>query len=165
MTSDARKGERHAHKTSETLPQGVIPPLDMGSFSRLFSHSGMLFLWDHRLIRCPEVCEAMTSTIEIWNGLPQPLTRLFTSIPNRIGHHLTRFTTQSNPHPGSMDFFEHKRPQFVQFQRRGRRIQRVRCEEGGMEGRKLSYFFMIQLDTVVRETPNVRVRPRRLLRS
>ncbi len=53
------KGERHAHKTSETLPQGGIPPLDMGGFSRLFSHSGMLFLWDHRLRRCPEVCEAM----------------------------------------------------------------------------------------------------------
>ena len=75
------KGERHEHKTSETLPQGAIPPLDRGGFSHLFSHSGMLFLWDHCLIRCPEVCEAITSTIEICNGLPQPLTRLFTSIP------------------------------------------------------------------------------------
>jgi len=27
------KGERHAHKTSETLSQGVIPPLDDGTSS------------------------------------------------------------------------------------------------------------------------------------
>ena len=35
------KGQHHAHKTSQTLPQGVIPPLHMGGFSRLFSHSCM----------------------------------------------------------------------------------------------------------------------------
>ena len=39
-----RKRQRHAHKTGQTLPQGVIPPLDVGSFSGLFSyllaHSG-----------------------------------------------------------------------------------------------------------------------------
>src|SRR5258708_14154754 len=34
-----------------------------------------------------------------------------------------------------------------------------------MQRRKLNSFFLIQLDTVVRETPTVRVRPRRLLRS
>ena len=31
--------------------------------------------------------------------------------------------------------------------------------------RKVRYFFLIQLDTVVRETPKVRVSPRKLLRS
>jgi len=29
------KGQRHAHKTGESLAQGVIPALDMGGFSRL----------------------------------------------------------------------------------------------------------------------------------
>src|SRR5207302_904648 len=82
------KGERHAHKTSETLPQGVLPPLDMGGFSRLFSHGGMLLLW---------------------NGLPQPLTRLFTPITHCIGHHLAALSAESNPHPGVVGFFEHKR--------------------------------------------------------
>jgi len=29
------KRQRHAHKTGESLAQGVIPALDMGGFSRL----------------------------------------------------------------------------------------------------------------------------------
>ena len=29
------KGQRHAHKTSQTLPQGVLPALDRDGFSRL----------------------------------------------------------------------------------------------------------------------------------
>ena len=64
-----------------------------------------------------------------------------------------------------MRFFEHKRPEFIQLQYRGRGLLGIGCTQGGLEGRKLSYFFLIQLDTVVRETPKVRVRPRRLLRS
>jgi hypothetical protein len=34
-----------------------------------------------------------------------------------------------------------------------------------VQRQKLSDFFLIQLETVVREMPKVRVRPRRLLRS
>lgn len=37
------KGERHAHITSETLAQRVIPPLHMGRFSGLFAYGRMLF--------------------------------------------------------------------------------------------------------------------------
>src|SRR5437879_6140995 len=124
------KGERHAHKTSETLPQGVIPPLDMGGFSRLFSHGSMLLLWDHRRICRPEVSETMPLTILLWNGLPQPLTRLFTPITHCIGHHLARLAAESNPNPGVVGFFEHKRPEFIQLQRRGRGILWVRGEQG-----------------------------------
>jgi len=64
-----------------------------------------------------------------------------------------------------MGFFEHKRPQPIGFQRRGSGIFWIRGHQGRTEGGKLSYFFLIQVDTVVRETPNVRVRPRKLLRS
>src|SRR6266700_6081813 len=53
------KGEGHAHKTSETLAQRVIPPLHMGRFSRLFSHRKVLLLWDHRPVRRPEIREAV----------------------------------------------------------------------------------------------------------
>ncbi len=64
-----------------------------------------------------------------------------------------------------MRFFEHKGPQFIEFQYRGSGILWIGGDQGGMERRKLSYFFLIHLDTVVRETPNVRVKPRKLLRS
>ncbi len=137
----------------------------MGGFSRLFAHRRVLLLWDHRSVRCPEVGEAVPVAIAVWNGLPQPLTRLFAAIPNRIGDHLPRLAAQGNPNPGVVRFFEHKRPELIEFQDGGRGIFGVRGEQGGPQRRKLSYFFLIQLATVVRETPNVRVRPRRLLRS
>ncbi len=159
------KGQCHAHKTGQTLPQRVVPPLHVGRFSRLFSHCRVLLLWDHRRVGRPEIREAMSLAISLWNGLPQPLTRLFAAIPNRVGDHLPALSTEGNPNPGVVGFFEHKRPQFVQFQYRGRGSFWVRGEQSGRQRRKLSYFFLIQLDTVVRETPKVRVRPRRLLRS
>ena len=102
------KGEGHAHKTGEPLAQRVIPPLDVGGFSRLFSHGSMLLLWDHRRICRPEVGETMPLTIPLWNGLPQPLTRLFTPISQGIGHHLPRLAAQGNPNPGLVGFFEDK---------------------------------------------------------
>ena len=64
-----------------------------------------------------------------------------------------------------MRFFEHKRPELIQFQDGRHGILGVRGEQGGPQRRKLRYFFLIQLDTVARETPKVWVRPRRLLRS
>src|SRR5437588_6397 len=104
------KGEGHAHKTSETLAQRVIPPLHMGGFSRLFSHRKVLFLWDHRSVCRPEIREAVSSAISLWNGLPQALARLFAPIRNCVGDHLPRLAAESNPNPGVMRFFEHKRP-------------------------------------------------------
>ena len=159
------KGQCHAHKTGQSLAQRIIPALDMGGFSGLFAHRNVLFLGNHCCVGGPEVREAMPLAIPLWNGFPQPLTRPFAPIPNRIRHHLPRLPTEGNPHPGVVGFFEHKRPQFIQFQDRGRGIFGVRGEQRGTQRGKLSYFFLIQLETVVRETPKVRVRPRKLLRS
>src|SRR5258708_7910092 len=137
----------------------------MGGFSRLFSHCRVLRLRDNRSIHPQKVSEALSQAISLRNGFPQPLARLFTPIPNRIGDHLSCLATQGNPNPRVVGFFEDKRPQFVQFQCRGSGVIWVWGKQGGSQGRKLSYFFLIQLDTVARETPNVRVRPRKLLRS
>src|SRR6266566_6950959 len=125
------KRQRQAHKTGQTLPQGVIPTLDVGGFSALFSHGCMLLLWDHRLVSRPKVCETMPLTVSLWNGLPQPLTRLFTPISHGIGDHLTRLTTQSDPNPGVIGFFEHKRPELIEFQRGGSGILWVGGHQGG----------------------------------
>ena len=57
------KGERHAHKTSQTLAQRVIPAFDMGRFSRLFSNRGVLLARDHRRVGRPEVGEAMSLAV------------------------------------------------------------------------------------------------------
>lgn len=85
---------------------------------------------DHRLGRRPEIREAVTSTISLRNGLPQLLARFFAPIPSGVGDHLPALSAESNPNPGVIGFFEHKRPQFIQLQRRGRGILWVRGEQG-----------------------------------
>jgi hypothetical protein len=159
------KGQCHAHKTGQTLTERIVPAFDMSGFSRLFAHGKVMFLGKHCRIGRPEIRETMPVAIPFWNGLPQPLTRLFAPIPNRIGDHLPGVAAECNPNPGVVGFFEHKRPQFVQFQYRGCRILWIGSDQRCAQWRELGTFFLIQRDTVVRETPNVRVRPRRLLRS
>ena len=160
-----RKRQRHADKTGQTLPQRIIPALHVSGLSRLFAHCCVLLLRDHRRVCCPEVRKAMPLAVGGWNALPQTQTGLFAPIAQRIGDHLTRLAAQGDPHPGLVGFFEPERPQFIQFQDGGSGILWIGDHQSRAEGGKLSYFFLIHLDTVVRETPNVRVRPRKLLRS
>ena len=124
------KGQRHAHKTGEALAQRVIPALHMSGLSRLFAHSRVLLLGNHASIYFQKVRKAMAVAIRLRNRLPQPLTRLFTPLPNCIRHHLTRLTAQGDPNPRVVRFFEYERPQFVQFQCRGSGILWVRGEQG-----------------------------------
>ena len=133
LVHDHRRGkrQRHADKAGQTLPQRVLPPLHMGGFSGLFAHRRVLLLRDDRLVCRPKVREALSLAVGRWNGLPQPLARLFTPVPHRIGDHLPCLATQGNPHPDLPGLFEHKRPQFVQFQRGGSGILGIRGDQGG----------------------------------
>ena len=78
------KGQRHAHKTGESLAQGVIPALDMGGFSGLFASRRVLLLRDDRSIDSQKVGEALALAILLRDRLLQPLARLFAPIPNGI---------------------------------------------------------------------------------
>ncbi len=109
------KGERHAHKTGEALAQRVIPALHMSGLSRLFAYSRVLLFGNHAHIDFQKVGKAMALAILLRNRLPQPLTRLFTPLPNCIRHYLTALSAQSDPNPRVIRFFEDKRPQFIQF--------------------------------------------------
>jgi len=109
------KGERHAHKTGEALAQRAIPALHMSGLSRLFAYSRVVLFGNHTNIDFQKVGKAMALAILLRNRLPQSLTRLFTPLPNRIRHHLTRLAAQGDPNPRVIRFFEDKRPQFVQF--------------------------------------------------
>ena len=103
----------------------------MSRFSSLFAHGCVLLLRDHRRVGRPEIREAMPLPIPLWNGFPQPLTCLFAPIPHGIGHHLPCLATEGNPNPGVVRFFEHKRPELIQFQDGGRGIFGVRGEQSG----------------------------------
>jgi hypothetical protein len=113
------KGQRHAHKTGQALAQRVIPALHMSRFPCFLSYGCMLLLWDHCPVSRPKVREAMSLAVVVWNGLPQALTCLFAAIAQCIGNHLPCLAAQGNPNPGLVRFFEHKRPQLIELQRRG----------------------------------------------
>jgi hypothetical protein len=132
LVHDLGLGKRqcHTHKTSQTLSERVIPPFHMGCFSGLFAHRCVLLLRDDRSIDFQKIRKAMALAILLGNGLPQPLACLFAPMPNRIGDHLPALSAQSNPHPGVVRFFEHKRPDLIQFQYRGSGIFRIRGEQG-----------------------------------
>jgi hypothetical protein len=160
------KRERHTHKTGEALPQGVIPTLHMGSFSRLFSHGSMLLLWDDRSRDLQKVGEALALPILLWNGFPQPLARPFVPITHGIGDHLPCLTAKGNPNPGVKALFEHKRAIRSSNSRRvdvgssGSGVSRV-VHKGG----SCALFFDPTGHRCTRNPRSVRVRPRKLLRS
>src|SRR2546425_7136586 len=83
------------------------------------AHGCVLLVRDDRLVCCPEVGEAMSLAVSCWNGFPQAQTGLFAAITQRVSDHLSRLATQGNPHPDLLDFFEHTRPEFIEFQRGG----------------------------------------------
>src|SRR6266567_447764 len=114
----------------------------MGSFSGLFAHGCVLLVRDHRFICRPKVSKAMSLAIGGWNSFPQTLTRLCVPITQGISYDLSRLATQSNPHPDPVGFFEHKRPQFIEFQCGGSGIFWVGSQYGRAERRKQSYFFL-----------------------
>src|SRR5437764_2338254 len=105
----------------------------MSGFSRLFSHSGVLLLRNHHSVRHSEIREAVPPTVGWWNALPQTPTGLLAPIAQRISDDLPCLAAQSNPHPDLVDFFEHERPQFIEFQHRGSGIFWIWGHQGRAE--------------------------------
>lgn len=108
--------QRQANKTSQALAQGIIPPFHMGGLPRLFAARPMLFVGNDRLIRRPEIGEADPCAIGFRDGLPEALTGVLATIPNRIGHDLAGSTTQGNPNPHLLALLTDKGPQLIQFE-------------------------------------------------
>jgi hypothetical protein len=133
--------KRLANKTSQALSKCVVPTFHMSCFACFLSDSRMLFFWDHRLIRSPEISEAETCTIGEWNSLPQAATGLFASISHSVSNHLTRLAAQCYPDPRLVRLFGDKGPELIQFQDRRSRIGGIGCNESLTQGRKLSDFF------------------------
>jgi hypothetical protein len=129
------------------------------------AHRCVLLLGDHRRGGRPEIREAVPLPIPLWKSFPHLLACPFAPIPHGIAHHLSCLAAEGHPNPGVVGFVKHKRPEPIGFQNGGRGILRSGGERSGTHRWKLSSFFLIQVETVVRETPNVRVRPRKLLRS
>jgi len=62
--------------------------------------------------------------------------------PTRIGHHLSRLSTQRYPDPRFIGLLQHKGPQFIQFQYRRICIIRIRRYQRFAQGWQLFCFFL-----------------------
>lgn len=63
--------QRLADKSRYSLPQGVVPSLDMSRLPRVFTTSSVLVIRDDLLIGLPEIRVAMPGPIDCRNRFPQ----------------------------------------------------------------------------------------------
>ena len=106
ITRDARERERFPNETSQPLPQGVIPALDMSCLTCFLPHCCMLLLWNDCLIGSPKIGVAMSCSIRFWNGFLEYATGLFTTISYRVCHDLPSLSTKCNPDPRLVHLFQ-----------------------------------------------------------
>ncbi len=75
----------------------------MRRLSGLFADRPMLFGWNDRLIRCPEIGIARSTPIGAGYRTPELATRGFTPITDHKCHNLAGFPTKSEPDPRFID--------------------------------------------------------------
>jgi hypothetical protein len=73
---------------------------------------------------------------------------------------LSGLATQRDPNPAFPRLLQHERPEFIQLQHGV-----GDCHQCLADVRQFRYLFLSQAVTVWRETPKVRDKPRKLLRS
>jgi hypothetical protein len=161
-----REIQRSSHKTAQTLPQCSIPALYVSRFT-CFLPNWILLIFRYAIfVDTIEVCETFFTAICQWNCIPQFFTCFLRPITDRIGNHLSCFSTQSNPNPGFVHLFlralDHNSSHstIVAFASFGSGSINVSLNSG-----RCSAFFFSHLITVERETPNTLPCPRKLLRS
>src|SRR5215213_7712337 len=120
----------------------------------------MLLTRQHVRVRRPEVRVALRAAEGFRDRLPQPAARLLAPVADDVGDDLPRLPAQCQPDPALARLLQDERPEFVQLQHRPLDLQQ-RLGEWGQPG----YLFLSHPVTVWRETPKVRERPRKELRS
>jgi len=93
------EGQTLSDEASESLPQSVVPSLDMCRQASLFAHCRMLLRRNDQLVGFPKVTVAMGTTIGGGNVLPEFSTSGGASVANDISHDLSGGATQSDPNP------------------------------------------------------------------
>ena len=113
----------------------------MSGLPGFLSDSRVLLFWNDGLIGLPKIAGAVSCSIGRWNGFPQATTRLFAAISHCVSDDLPRLATQSDPDPGLIGLFEHKGPEFIQFQHRRLRIVGIRLNQRFAQGWQFGGFF------------------------
>ena len=80
----------------------------MRRLTRVFATRRMLLIWNHVLVRLPEVTVTVSVAVSTRYLLPQLLPGGLASIANDVGDDLSGGTTQRNPYPALSDLFQPK---------------------------------------------------------
>ncbi len=137
----------------------------MRRLSGLFANWTVFGDRNDRLIGVPKIGITCTAPILGRNRPPELATGGLITIAKGIANNLPGLSTKCEPNPDFIRLFCNKGPKFIKFQ--GVRVwfPWVWVDQGRSERRETLGFFLSQLITVLRATPNVRSSPRKLLRS
>src|SRR5689334_13929191 len=160
-----RERQALTYEAGQPLAQRVIPSLNVSRLPGILAASGGLLLRDDLVVSLPEVRVAMPGLICLRDRLPELATSLLTAVADDKGYELARRTAERDPDPTLVDAPQDEGPQLVQLQDGRLWVSRIRLNQRLAQGRERRFFFLSQPLTVLRETPKVRVRLRKLLRS
>ena len=156
-------GERQgfAHQTPEALAQGVVETLDgVGWTSGI--RGLVLGCWEHVVIAFQMIGAHRALTVSGRNTSPKEPGGGVIARTQGVGDDLAGAPTEGQPQPDhAPTAVAYEGPQFIQFQD----IIRLGSHHSSRQRRRIQGFFFSQAVTVLRDTPKVRLSPRRLLRS
>lgn len=103
------KGEGFAGKASETLAQGVEPPLDMSGLTFFFANHAVKVKVKDIGIGLPAITRG-TAQVIAGNTPPQLQGSCFAAICEPVGHDLVGAATQCQPQPAFLPLTANERP-------------------------------------------------------
>ena len=109
-------GHGSADKSALPLPQRVVEPLDVAGLTLAFARGDVLSRRQHDFIGFPEISVEHALLVSGGNALPQQSASHFAAVANRVGNTLTGAAALSQPDPLLVLAFEHKGPEFIDFQ-------------------------------------------------
>jgi len=98
------------------LATGIIPSFDTTSLPSLLADTAVRLFWKHLAIRAPKIAESPACFIGHWNALPEQSARRLAPVSKNKSHNLARPAADGNPQPAFVNFFQDKRPHFIQLQ-------------------------------------------------
>ena len=156
------KGKGFAHESPETLAQGVVEALDVICRTS-FGVAGLMLAGRQDIVVALQMIGIQRAlTVSRRDTRPKEPGGGVIAWPQGISDDLAGAPTEGQPQPDhSTPTMTHKSPQFIPFQD----IIRLSGGQGRLQRRHPQGFFFSQAVTVLRDTPKVRLSPRRLLRS
>lgn len=159
-------GERHgfSHQAAQAPAQGAVKAFDMVGVGFGGTLSELFFGNDLR-IRLPDVGEAVRRFVRSGNRLPQLATCGFAATAHHKSYDLARAAAERDPDPALVFATPHKAPDLIQLQHIAWLGLKVGPQARSLRAILTARTFLSQQVTVCRDTPKVRVKPRKLLRS